>query len=138
MCFYYTLDRGVYEIAHGRYVEMDGQARLVGEFYQFVVYAWQATPCRVHTYTYSASSRSTSLMTWPRPANTSNKHAPTRPSILTASPLLHPKMPRLDADSSQQLRALEQGARTHTMNALDSFSNFALRDNVLEVAVGLM
>jgi large conductance mechanosensitive channel len=47
-------------------------------------------------------------------------------------------MPRLDADSSQQLRALEQGARTRTMNALDSFSNFALRDNVLEVAVGLM
>lgn len=47
-------------------------------------------------------------------------------------------MPQLDADSSQQLRALEQGARTHTLHAWDSFSNFALRDNVLEVAVGLM
>jgi hypothetical protein len=45
MCFYYTLDRGVYEIAHGRYVEMDGQARVVREFYQLL--SMHGKPLRV-------------------------------------------------------------------------------------------
>jgi large conductance mechanosensitive channel len=48
------------------------------------------------------------------------------------------KMPRLDENTARQLSELENGARTRTMKAWDSFSNFALRDNVLEVAVGLM
>lgn len=47
-------------------------------------------------------------------------------------------MPRLDDNTERQLRELEQGARTGTSKAWYSFSNFALRDNVLEVAVGLM
>jgi hypothetical protein len=42
-------------------------------------------------------------------------------------------MPRLE-DLERIER--EMGARFH--NAWDSFANFALRDNVLEVAVGLM
>lgn len=47
-------------------------------------------------------------------------------------------MPRLDEDTQQTLRDAEQGIRRRTASAWDSFSNFALRDNVLEVAVGLM
>lgn len=47
-------------------------------------------------------------------------------------------MPRLNENTERQLRDLENGARAHTLKAWDSFSNFALRDNVLEVAVGLM
>lgn len=46
-------------------------------------------------------------------------------------------MPRLD-ETQQLLRDAEQGARQRTRSAFASFSNFALRDNVLEVAVGLM
>ena len=47
-------------------------------------------------------------------------------------------MPSLNEDSEGQLQELERGARSATSKAWDSFSNFALRDNVLEVAVGLM
>jgi len=47
-------------------------------------------------------------------------------------------MPRLDENTHQTLRDAEQGIRRQTASAWDSFSNFALRDNVLEVAVGLM
>jgi large conductance mechanosensitive channel len=47
-------------------------------------------------------------------------------------------MPRLDEDTQQTLRDAEQGIKRRTAGAWDSFSNFALRDNVLEVAVGLM
>jgi large conductance mechanosensitive channel len=47
-------------------------------------------------------------------------------------------MPRLDENTQQTLRDVEQGVKRHTAGAWDSFSNFALRDNVLEVAVGLM
>lgn len=47
-------------------------------------------------------------------------------------------MPRLNENTERQLHELEHGARTGTSRAWDSFSNFALRDNVLEVAVGLM
>ncbi|RMZ73622.1 large-conductance mechanosensitive channel [Pyrenophora seminiperda CCB06] len=55
----------------------------------------------------------------------------------------HPKrkakaMPRLDEHTQQTLRDAEQGIRRTTATAWDSFSNFALRDNVLEVAVGLI
>lgn len=47
-------------------------------------------------------------------------------------------MPRLDENTQQTLRDAEQGIKRRTAGAWDSFSNFALRDNVLEVAVGLM
>lgn len=47
-------------------------------------------------------------------------------------------MPRLDETTQDYLRDAEQGVRRHTYGAWDSFSNFALRDNVLEVAVGLI
>ncbi|PSN72130.1 ion channel [Corynespora cassiicola Philippines] len=47
-------------------------------------------------------------------------------------------MPRLDDSTSQLLQDAEQGVRRHGFRAWDSFSNFALRDNVLEVAVGLI
>lgn len=47
-------------------------------------------------------------------------------------------MPRLSENTERQLHDLENGARARTLKAWDSFSNFALRDNVLEVAVGLM
>ena len=47
-------------------------------------------------------------------------------------------MPRLDENTERQLHDIEHGARSRTRKAWDSFSNFALRDNVLEVAVGLM
>jgi large conductance mechanosensitive channel len=47
-------------------------------------------------------------------------------------------MPRLDDNTQQTLRDAEQGIRRRTAGVWDSFSNFALRDNVLEVAVGLM
>jgi hypothetical protein len=47
-------------------------------------------------------------------------------------------MPRLDENTQQYLRDAEQGVRARTVGAWDSFTNFALRDNVLEVAVGLM
>ena len=47
-------------------------------------------------------------------------------------------MPQLDENTQQLLNDVEHGARRHTFSAWDSFSNFALRDNVLEVAVGLM
>lgn len=48
------------------------------------------------------------------------------------------KMPRLDENTQQYLQDAEQGMRARTSRAWDSFTNFALRDNVLEVAVGLM
>ncbi|PVI01535.1 ion channel [Periconia macrospinosa] len=47
-------------------------------------------------------------------------------------------MPRLDDSTHQYLRDAENGVRRHTRRAFDSFANFALRDNVLEVAVGLI
>lgn len=47
-------------------------------------------------------------------------------------------MPRLDDSTTNLLHDAEQGVRQKTSSAWDSFSNFALRDNVLEVAVGLM
>jgi len=47
-------------------------------------------------------------------------------------------MPRLNENTEQQFHELGVGARARTMKVWDSFSNFALRDNVLEVAVGLM
>ncbi|KAF2714366.1 gated mechanosensitive channel [Pleomassaria siparia CBS 279.74] len=47
-------------------------------------------------------------------------------------------MPQLDDNTQQMLRDAENGVRKHTYTAWDSFSNFALRDNVLEVAVGLI
>lgn len=47
-------------------------------------------------------------------------------------------MPHLDEHTEHLLRDAEQGVRKKTSSAWDSFSNFALRDNVLEVAVGLM
>ncbi|KAF2134771.1 gated mechanosensitive channel [Dothidotthia symphoricarpi CBS 119687] len=47
-------------------------------------------------------------------------------------------MPRLDENTQQYLRDAEQGVRQKTSGVWDSFSNFALRDNVLEVAVGLI
>ncbi|KAF2748185.1 hypothetical protein M011DRAFT_380462, partial [Sporormia fimetaria CBS 119925] len=48
------------------------------------------------------------------------------------------KMPRLDENTQQYLRDAESGLRRHTASAWESFTNFALRDNVLEVAVGLI
>jgi hypothetical protein len=59
----------------------------------------------------------------------------------TSSPIntySNTKMPRLDENTEQTLRDAEQGIKRRTAGAWDSFSNFALRDNVLEVAVGLM
>ncbi|CAI6340787.1 unnamed protein product [Periconia digitata] len=47
-------------------------------------------------------------------------------------------MPRLDDNTPQYLRDAEQGVRAHTRRAWESFTDFALRDNVLEVAVGLI
>ncbi|KAF2792975.1 hypothetical protein K505DRAFT_217488, partial [Melanomma pulvis-pyrius CBS 109.77] len=47
-------------------------------------------------------------------------------------------MPQLDDNTQQILHDAEQGVRRRTFSAWDSFSNFALRDNVLEVAVGLI
>lgn len=47
-------------------------------------------------------------------------------------------MPRLDENTQQYLRDAEAGVRRGTSRAWDSFTSFALRDNVLEVAVGLM
>ncbi|KAF2114085.1 large-conductance mechanosensitive channel, partial [Lophiotrema nucula] len=47
-------------------------------------------------------------------------------------------MPQLDEDHQQQLRDAEQGIRRRASHWWDSFTNFALRDNVLEVAVGLI
>jgi large conductance mechanosensitive channel len=47
-------------------------------------------------------------------------------------------MPRLDENTQQLLHDAEAGARQKTAGAWDSFTNFALRDNVLEVAVGLI
>lgn len=47
-------------------------------------------------------------------------------------------MPRLDENTERHLHDMEHGVRSRTLKAWDSFSNFALRDNVLEVAVGLM
>jgi large conductance mechanosensitive channel len=47
-------------------------------------------------------------------------------------------MPQLDDNTQQYLRDAEQGVRNRTAHFWDSFTNFALRDNVLEVAVGLM
>jgi large conductance mechanosensitive channel len=47
-------------------------------------------------------------------------------------------MPRLDENTQEYLHDAERGVRQGTARAWDSFSNFALRDNVLEVAVGLM
>jgi hypothetical protein len=56
----------------------------------------------------------------------------------TSQHLQHPKMPRLDENTQGYLHDAEHGVRQGTSRAWDSFSNFALRDNVLEVAVGLM
>lgn len=63
-----------------------------------------------------------------------------QPPSQTSPPPFIPNaiMPRLDDNTQQTLRDAEQGIKRHTFNAWDSFSNFALRDNVLEVAVGLM
>ncbi|KAF2646507.1 gated mechanosensitive channel [Massarina eburnea CBS 473.64] len=47
-------------------------------------------------------------------------------------------MPRLDDSTSRYLRDAEQGVRRHGARFFDSFTNFALRDNVLEIAVGLI
>jgi large conductance mechanosensitive channel len=47
-------------------------------------------------------------------------------------------MPRLDDGTQQYLQDAERGIRSRTAHVWDSFANFALRDNVLEVAVGLM
>jgi large conductance mechanosensitive channel len=47
-------------------------------------------------------------------------------------------MPQLDDHTEELLRDAEQGIVHRTTRAWDSFTNFALRDNVLEVAVGLM
>jgi large conductance mechanosensitive channel len=47
-------------------------------------------------------------------------------------------MPQLTETTQQYLRDAELGVRRRTSSAWSSFSNFALRDNVLEVAVGLM
>ncbi|KAJ4290256.1 hypothetical protein N0V90_010471 [Kalmusia sp. IMI 367209] len=47
-------------------------------------------------------------------------------------------MPRLDENTQQYLQDAEQGVRSRTFHAWDSFTNFELRDNVLEVAVGLI
>jgi hypothetical protein len=47
-------------------------------------------------------------------------------------------MPRLDETTQDFLHDAERRMRQSTSYAWDSFSNFALRDNVLEVAVGLM
>ncbi|KAH7081410.1 putative large-conductance mechanosensitive channel [Paraphoma chrysanthemicola] len=47
-------------------------------------------------------------------------------------------MPRLDENTQEYLADAERGVRQRTSRAWDSFSNFALRDNVLEVAVGLI
>lgn len=46
-------------------------------------------------------------------------------------------MPRLE-DAEQSLLSSGSNLKQRTQNAWDSFSDFALRDNVLEVAVGLM
>jgi len=46
-------------------------------------------------------------------------------------------MPRLE-DSEQALLNAGQGAKERVQRAWDGFSDFALRDNVLEVAVGLI
>ncbi|KAF2004002.1 gated mechanosensitive channel, partial [Amniculicola lignicola CBS 123094] len=47
-------------------------------------------------------------------------------------------MPQLDDNTQQYLRDAEQGIKQRTAHFWDSFTNFALRDNVLEVAVGLI
>lgn len=47
-------------------------------------------------------------------------------------------MPQLNENTQQYLHDAERGVRRGAGSAWDSFSNFALRDNVLEVAVGLM
>jgi large conductance mechanosensitive channel len=47
-------------------------------------------------------------------------------------------MPVLDDETQQRLLDAEEGITRRAWSAWDSFSNFALRDNVLEVAVGLM
>ena len=46
-------------------------------------------------------------------------------------------MPRLD-ESRQTLLDAEEGAKARVRRFWDGFTDFALRDNVLEVAVGLM
>lgn len=46
-------------------------------------------------------------------------------------------MPHLD-DANEQLLHAGQKAKSRAANAWNGFSNFALQDNVLEVAVGLM
>ena len=47
-------------------------------------------------------------------------------------------MPRLDDDTRQALLHDAEEARTRVRRFWDGFTDFALRDNVLEVAVGLM
>jgi large conductance mechanosensitive channel len=46
-------------------------------------------------------------------------------------------MPRLD-DSTEALLRAGQSAQSTVKRAWDGFVNFAVRDNVLEVALGLM
>ena len=46
-------------------------------------------------------------------------------------------MPRLE-DAQRTLLPSTSNFKQRTQSAWDSFSDFALRDNVLEVAVGLM
>jgi large conductance mechanosensitive channel len=46
-------------------------------------------------------------------------------------------MPQLD-DNTEALLRTGQNAKSRVGQAWDGFANFALRDNVLEVAVGLM
>ena len=46
-------------------------------------------------------------------------------------------MPQLDGSGEALLNA-GRGAHKHVKDAWEGFSDFALRDNVLEIAVGLM
>lgn len=57
-------------------------------------------------------------------------------ALTTTTPSL--AMPRLDDSTHQYLRDAESGVRSTASSAWNSFTSFALRDNVLEVAVGLM
>lgn len=56
---------------------------------------------------------------------------------VTAIAPIPPAMPRLD-DSSTALLHAGENAGKRVRRAWDGFCDFALRDNVLEVAVGLM
>lgn len=87
------------------------------------------TRTRTHTHSHSL----------PLPFCLYTQSPPPFSALLPPPPLfLTPNMPRLDDSTHQILQDAEQGIRRRTVDAWDSFSNFALRDNVLEVAVGLM